>query len=79
MGGAIPGGELHNTQTVAVIVQTHGFGINGNHGAEIQSRGQIALMQCDGHGYPLWLKNKNPPHYRGRVIVIQGESLSYSK
>src|SRR5918994_1604552 len=46
---AIARRELYQTQPVAIGIQAHRFGIHGDHGAEIETFGQVLLVQVDRH------------------------------
>ena len=59
MGGAIAGRKLDEAQAVAVGVETHGLGIDGDAVAPGQTVGQITVVQVDGHG--LGLRGRSGP------------------
>ena len=49
MGVAVPRRELDETKPVARRVEPHGFRVDRDHGAEIEVRGQVALVEQIGH------------------------------
>ena len=52
VGGAVAGRKLHQTEAVAMRVEAHGFGVDGDEAAEIQVFGEVVLMEGNvgGHG-----------------------------
>jgi hypothetical protein len=52
MADAIAGRQLHQAEPVAMGIETHGFGVDGHRGAEIEAFRQIALMQMNGQDAP---------------------------
>src|SRR5260221_3267232 len=52
MRDAVAGGELHQAQPVAVRVEPHGLGVDGDVGAEIEVGGQITAMKVDAQCLP---------------------------
>ncbi|GBQ80381.1 hypothetical protein AA0311_2336 [Asaia bogorensis NBRC 16594] len=47
MGFAIAGGKLHEAQTVAMRVEAHGFGIDGDDWTQIEIIGEITIVKMD--------------------------------
>ncbi len=66
VGPAVAGGELHDAQSVAPWIETHGLGIDGHDVAEIQPGRQIAVMKGDIHLAPV------AHHAEARPSMVNG-------
>ena len=43
-------GKLNDAETVAVWIESHGFGVDGDNGRWRRAGGKIAEVQANGHG-----------------------------
>ena len=46
---AVAGRELRQTQAVAMRIEAHRLGVDGDAPAEIEARGKVAVMKVDAH------------------------------
>ncbi len=73
---AVAGRELHEAQPVAMRMQAHRLGVDGDDGAEIDALGQIFLVQLDLHVTCIWsgppCRARRPPRL-GPALVGRGE------
>ncbi len=60
---AIARRQLHQTEPIPMGIEPHRFGIHRDHGAEIETVGQVLLVQVDRHVtlYLIW-PQQSPAH-----------------
>ena len=56
--------ELHEAQPVAMGMEAHRLGVYGHNGAEIDTRGQVVLVQVDPH--VTCIRSGPPPRQKAR-------------
>jgi hypothetical protein len=49
MGIAVAGRQLHEAQPVAMGIETHGLGVDGDHRTEGESGRKVAAVKADRH------------------------------
>src|SRR6185312_16725759 len=61
MRDTVAGRELHQTEPVAMRVETHRFGVDGDAGAEVEIGRQVAAMQMNAQALNLGLGRRPSP------------------